>query len=136
MREDHMEKPKKASDGDLIIPGAGPVLPNGARSDVFIAAPLAQVERQPQAGDQVRYLPSVRAPQGPAGNLHVEDSTRPMDAVIERVHGVRLVDLSVVDHKGDTHRVAFVPLVHYGDPDPDSPCGRCEWPGAIQQGFA
>lgn len=124
-----IKKPTKASDGPLILQGQGPEV-DGVKTDVFIAAPLPQLEQHPEAGAKVLYLPSPRAPQGPGGNLHVEESARPMDAVIDGVHGPRLVDLQVVDHKGVTRGVRFVPLVHDGDPDPGSPCGRCFWPKA------
>lgn len=74
----------------------------------------------------VHYWPSPRAPQGPTGGLVVKDSAKPMLGVVSAVHNPRLVDLVVTDHAGGKHSVRFVPFLHDGDHDPDSPVGRCQ----------
>lgn len=118
-----METPKKYSDGPLIIPATEP-----GQFDTFIAPPLPEVLRAPHVGDIVDYWPSPRAALGPQGNLQVSDATQPLQARIQTVFGVRLLNVQVTDQAGTVRHIMSVPLVHDGDPDPDALTGRCTWP--------
>lgn len=82
--------------------------------------------KPPKAKQRVLYWPNPRAPQGPTGALVVKDSAEAMKAVISTVHNPRLVDIVVTDHAGGLHPIRFVPFLHDGDPDPGTPCGRCQ----------
>lgn len=80
----------------------------------------------PDPKTPVLYWPSAALPQGPLGQMVVKDSLKPMEGTIVHIHNPRLVDLRVVDQGKAAHLVRFVPFLHDGDPDPQSPVGRCQ----------
>lgn len=80
-----------------------------------------------QPGLQLFYYPAPVARRPPV-LATIPDG--PLPAVVHYVHNERLVDLTVqVPRPGDGVQidcyVRFVPFLHPGDPDPETPAGRC-----------
>lgn len=81
----------------------------------------------PTVGRRLHYWPSaddlVGANEPPMQSLN---PAVPMDAGVVFVHNDRCVNLIVTDHRGNTSRRMFVPLVQEGDVYV-AEAARCEW---------